>query len=418
VLRRSSVKPDPSGSRWTGSKGFIRLNIGCVTRHPYPTDQEIRVTKFARTLSSRGHEFYVFCPDKGTQAPYEYFMYGRIVRLRTRVKGGLGRFLVAPLPINLIWVWWLLRRFRENSIDLVIVRDLRLALPVFLAARLRGIEAILDLGEHYPGMMEIIGKERLAHHFIRNQVLITWLEAVSVRMASVVWVVVDENKERLKEHSPRIEVISNYPIDQNTAREKVPVRPFRRDGDPINLVSLGLIDPIRGLDMAVDSLSILAGTLGNVRLLIYGDGPFRSALESRVKALKLNDRVVFGGWVPGEMRFEALRQGDIGLILHRICDLTQHTIPNKLFDYMSVGLPVVSTRLGPISRILEAEQCGMVVDESPEGAATGIKELIMDCRKRALYSENGYRAAQVRYRWTCEEKKILRDIGSLTGKAC
>ncbi len=376
------------------------------------------MTKFARTLSSRGHEFYVFCPDSGTQAPQEFFVYGRIVRLKPWTEGRFGRLLVAPLPLNLIWVWWLLRRFRENSIDLVIVRDLRLALPVFLAARLCGIAAILDLGEHYPGMMEIIGKEKFAHHIIRNQRLIGWLEAVSVRMASIVWVVVDENRERLKGYSSRIEVISNYPANQGTVRQKVPVRPFSRDGNPINLVSLGLIDAIRGLDMAVDSLLILARTLGNIRLLIYGDGPFRSVLESRVKALGLTDRVVFAGWVPGSMRFEVLRRGDIGLILHRVCNLTRHTIPNKLFDYMSVGLPVVSTRLGPISRILESERCGIVVDESPEGAAEGIAELIVDWRKRVLYSENGYRAAQFRYRWAYEEEKIVRDISSLTGRAC
>lgn len=394
------------------------MNIACVTRHPYPTDQEIRVTKFARTLSSRGHEFYVFCPDAGTQARFEFFRHGRIVRLKPWVENRFGRLLVAPVPVNLVWLWWLLRRFRENTIDLVIVRDLRLALPVFLAARLCGIAAILDLGEHYPGMMEIIGKDRLAHHIIRNHVLITWLEAVSVRMASVVWVVVDENKNRLKGYSSRIEVISNYPVERSTAPEKVPVRPFSRDGDPINLISLGLVDAIRGLDMAVDSLSILARTPGNVRLLIYGDGPFRSALEFRVKALGLTNRVVFGGWVPGEMRLEVLRQGDIGLILHRVCDLTQHTIPNKLFDYMSVGLPVVSTRLGPISRILKSERCGIVVDESPGDAAAGIAELILDWNKRKVCSENGYRAAQARYRWACEEEKIVRDISSLTGKGC
>jgi len=394
------------------------MNIGCVTRHPYPTDQEIRVTKFARTLSSRGHEFYVFCPDGGNRAPRECFMYGRIVRLKPWMESRLGRLLVAPLPVNLIWVWWLFRRFRENSIDLVIVRDLRLALPVFLAARLCGIASILDLGEHYPGMMEMIGKQRPAHHIIRNHRLITWLEAVSVRMASIVWVVVDENRERLKGYSSRIEVISNYPVDQTVVRQKVRVRPFSRDGRPINLVSLGLIDAIRGLDMAVDSLSILARSLGNVRLLIYGDGPFRSILESRVKALGLTDRVVFAGWVPGSMRLEALRRGDIGLILHRVCDLTRHTIPNKLFDYMSVGLPVVSTRLGPISRILESERCGIAVDDSPEGAAAGIGQLILDWRKRAFYSQNGYRAAQIRYRWACEEEKIVRDVSSLTGRAC
>ncbi len=137
------------------------MNIGCVTRHTYPTDQEIRVTKFAATLHSHGHEFIVFCPRDEMQVSLDFFKYGRIIRLKSPTAGRIGKLLVAPLPINPVWAWWLCRQFRENSIDLVIVRDLRLALPVFFAARAYGIKAILDLGEHYPGMMEILLKWRI-----------------------------------------------------------------------------------------------------------------------------------------------------------------------------------------------------------------------------------------------------------------
>lgn len=325
--------------------------------------------------------------------------------------------LAEPLPLSLIWVWWLRKKFRENSIDLVIVRDLRLAFPVFIATRICGIKAILDLGEHYPGMMDIIGKQKIAHYIIRNHMLITWLEAISVRMANLVWVVVDENKARLKKYSSRIEVVSNYPIANRIGSEKTRTKAFSPNGPPINLISLGLIDNIRGLDMAVNSFAILDRALGNVRLLVYGDGPFRSTLETRVQILGLGGKVFFGGWIPSSKQLEVLREGDIGLILHRVCDLTQHTIPNKLFDYMSVGLPVVATRLRPVTRILESEQCGIVVDESPEAVAAGIKELILDSNKRARYSENGYRAVQIRYKWASEEQTIIRGIDSLMRKS-
>jgi glycosyltransferase involved in cell wall biosynthesis len=158
--------------------------------------------------------------------------------------------------------------------------------------------------------------------------------------------------------------------------------------------------------------------LGNVRMMIYGDGFFRRALEEQVKALGLEGKVVFGGWVSETTKYEILAEGDIGLILHRVCDLTQHTVPNKLFDYMSVGLPVVSTRLRPVTRILEVEQCGIAVDETLEAVATGIKALILDMGSRKRFADNGYSAVRARYRWEGEVKKIITGINTLTRHTC
>ncbi len=392
------------------------MKIGCVTRHSYPTDQEIRVTKFARTLNQNGYEFFVFCPGRDTQSSSEVFEHGEIIRLKPKITRWWGSILTVPLPINIVWAWWLWKQFRALSIDLVIVRDLRLSLPVLIAARTCHIKVILDLGEHYPGMMKIIGKQKIVHYFIRNLVFITWLEAISVRMADLVWVVVNENQERLKKYSSCIEVISNYPVTSGTSYRKNITKPFSPDGPPINLVSIGIIDNIRGLDLALASFSLLEQSLGNVRLLIYGDGPYRSILESKVQDLKLGHKIIFGGWIPHSEQFEVLRDGDIGLILHKVCDLTQHTIPNKLFDYMSIGLPVVTTPLRPIIRIVKSEQCGIIIDESPEIVASSIRDLILDRDKRARYSENGYRAMQARYRWTSEEDKLIRCVNSLIGK--
>lgn len=394
------------------------MKIGCVTRHPYPTAQEIRVTKFAATLHSQGCAFFVFCPGNETQVPSEPFEYGQVIRLKSRMVGRFGKLLFAPLPISPVWIWWFRKQFREHALDLVIVRDLRLALPVFLAARACGIKAILDLGEHYPGMMKIVGKQSLTHYIIRNHWLITWLEAISVRMADLVWVSVDENKERLQRYSSRIEIINNYPISIEAAARKASQRPVSSTGKPVTLIFLGLIDNIRGLDLAVEAFAILVRDLCNVRMMIYGDGFFRRALEEQVKALGLEGKVVFGGWVSETTKYEILAEGDIGLILHRVCDLTQHTVPNKLFDYMSVGLPVVATRLRPVTRILEAEQCGIAVDETPDAVAAGIKALILDMGSRKRFADNGYRAVRARYRWDGEVKKIIAGINALTSHTC
>lgn len=117
--------------------------------------------------------------------------------------------------------------------------------------------------------------------------------------------------------------------------------------------------------------------------------------------------------MPESQKYEIMAEADIGLILHKVCDLTQHTIPNKLFDYMSVGLPVISTQLKPIMKVMDIEQCGIAVSETAEAVAEGFKTLVLDMEKRSQLSDNGYVAANSRYKWDSEEEKIISDINNL-----
>jgi len=389
------------------------MRIACVTRHRYPTAQEIRVTKFGETLNQCGYTFVVLCPGNQSDSRRDCFPHGQIYRL-VPMQNRMLRLLFAPLPINPLWLVWLALQFRKLNIDLIIVRDLRLFLPALIAARLCGIRIILDLAEHYPGMMAIVGKEKATHWITRNRILIALLERLSVCLADVVFVVVEENRRRLLRYNSEIEVISNYPpaAEVRTDRKAIPL-PYSKNGPPVSVISLGLIDNIRGLDLAIDSFRILLHELPNVKLMMYGDGPVRSTLEKRIKSLGLEENVVFGVWVSEENKYDILAQGHIGIILHKVCDLTQHTIPNKLFDYMSVGLPVISTRLNPVVRVIEKEKCGLTVDETPQAIAGALKRLILDDDARRQMGENGRKALLHSYRWEDEAQKFMSQVYGL-----
>ena len=392
------------------------MRVACITHHRYPTEQEIRVTKLAMSLRGEGHDVIVYCPGNRADTSNDSFIHGEIRRLHAR--GWIGRALLVPLPINPVWLFWLAFRFQKDRIGLVIVRDLRLFVPAFFASRLCRLPILLDIGEHYPGMMAILGRQHFTHHLIRNRRLITWLEAWSVRLADAVLVVVEENRQRLSPFNRRIEVIGNYPPSlafhcPSQSKSRI----YSTDGPPVRVISLGLIDSIRGLDLAIDAFTLLVRELPNVRLVIYGDGPFRQALETRVAAAGLKKVITFGGWVSTEQKYHVLTEGDIGLLLHKVCELTQHTQPNKLFDYMSVGIPVLSTRLRPVVRVLEAEHCGIAVDESPLAVASGLKGLILDHEGRYRMGQNGRNACEHGYHWEDEAAKFLSCIREFLNKA-
>src|SRR5207245_4432058 len=62
-----------------------------------------------------------------------------------------------------------------------------------------------------------------------------------------------------------------------------------------------------------------------------------------------------------------VQQADIGLIPHRVTAHTNSTIPNKLFEYMLLGKPVLATDMGPVRRVLEEVGCGLVYRSPEEG---------------------------------------------------
>jgi glycosyltransferase involved in cell wall biosynthesis len=114
-----------------------------------------------------------------------------------------------------------------------------------------------------------------------------------------------------------------------------------------------------------------------------------------------------------DAKYSTLRKGDVGLLLHRVCDLCEHTIPNKLFDYMAVGLPVLSTKLGPISSILARENCGEAVDENPAAVAEAMKRLAVDRAGRMAMGARGVAAVQMRYDWDAEAVRAVQRVTEL-----
>jgi len=388
-------------------------NIAIVTHHCYPTDQEIRVTKFIKAFTKKGFFTTVYCLQKNDESSFKSESF-EIFGKKSDNTSFIQRLIDSPLPINFFWTFWLFRNFRKKETNVVIVRDLRLFIPAYFAGKLHGIKIILDIGEHYPGMVEVLGKQKIAHYITRNIFLITLLEALSIYLADSVWVVAEENKKRLLKYNQSINVIGNSPIDDSWKRFPI-IKPkeYMDNGEPFKLISFGLLDNIRGIEYAIDIVNELIKKLPNTVMIIYGDGPFKKDLEQKVKKMELNYCIEFMGWTPGDKKYQSLQEGDLGILFHKVCNLTNHTIPNKLFDYMSMGLPVVSTNLMPIKRIIKKEKCGYIISNDLKIATEQMIEIIIDHKKRVSYSHNGRNAMLKGYKWSEDESNLLHYLDNL-----
>ena len=82
--------------------------------------------------------------------------------------------------------------------------------------------------------------------------------------------------------------------------------------------------------------------------------------------------------------------------------------PNKLFEYMSAGIPVIASNFPLWSRIIDRYNCGIAVDPAnPQKIAQGIKYIMTHPEEAEKMGKNGRSAVIEKFNWRAEEKSLL-----------
>ena len=88
--------------------------------------------------------------------------------------------------------------------------------------------------------------------------------------------------------------------------------------------------------------------------------------------------------------------------------------PNKMFEYMSAGLPVISSKFPLWREIIEGNDCGICVDpEKPKDIAAAINRLASNPAEAERLGRNGKSAVERVYNWGIEEGRLLELYASL-----
>lgn len=138
-------------------------------------------------------------------------------------------------------------------------------------------------------------------------------------------------------------------------------------------------------------LEALAAVRTPWRLRLVGDGPDRAAVEGRVRALGLTDRVVLEGTrddVP-----EILAQSHVFALVSR-----QEGLPLSILEAMRAGLPVVASDVGGVREAVQAGVTGALVARGDAvGLARSLEALLTDPAARASQGAAGRRAFEARF---------------------
>jgi glycosyltransferase involved in cell wall biosynthesis len=140
-----------------------------------------------------------------------------------------------------------------------------------------------------------------------------------------------------------------------------------------------------GLDAALDAAAELKRRNRNdIKLVMIGDGKLKPALMNRAQREGL-DNCVFHSPVPKVKLSGLMRSADVGLmILANVPAFYFGTSPNKFFDYIASGVPVLNNYPGWLAALIEEHLCGIAVPPGDAGAFADALEKMADNRSALL----------------------------------
>jgi glycosyltransferase involved in cell wall biosynthesis len=178
----------------------------------------------------------------------------------------------------------------------------------------------------------------------------------------------------------------------------------------IHLVYLGNLDGSRGLDVVVRAVRHLKNSGPLVKVTVIGDGPGIQHLRALACELNVADRVEITGRLSFSQVQAIMAQAHVGLIPHYSTRAWNSTIPNKLFDYMSLGLPVIVSDAKPTARIVRREDCGEVFRDRDEIDLTRCIIALADHHARKVKGANGRAAIHNLYNWNRDCQILVRTV--------
>jgi glycosyltransferase involved in cell wall biosynthesis len=144
---------------------------------------------------------------------------------------------------------------------------------------------------------------------------------------------------------------------------------------PPRVLCLGRMVELKGFDLAIRAVARVRQQIPSIRLLLIGDGPARSTLQSLASELGLGAAVEFRGWVPPADVHAQLNRGTVLMSPSRVGE----AFCVAALQAAQMARPVVGSRLGGLPEVVQHEQNGLLVDpEDVEAFAAAVLRLIGD----------------------------------------
>lgn len=203
-------------------------------------------------------------------------------------------------------------------------------------------------------------------------------------------------------------VVRNFPrIEEFSTESQTPY-----SARPMRAVYVGSITDVRCIREIVSAIGLIPDSY-QARLVLAGkfEPP---ELQEEVSALQGWSKVDFLGWKDRKEISQLLCSSRLGLVIFAPTGNHMRAEPNKLFEYMAAGLPVVASNFPYWQKIIHSTQAGITVDPaSPEQISNAMKWLFEHPAEAEEMGRNGARAIRSIYNWDSEARKLIEAYSAI-----
>jgi len=285
--------------------------------------------------------------------------------------------------------------------DVIVANDLDTLLANYMVKKFKSsTKLVYDSHEYFTEVPELVQRPKIQRFWLRIE------EAIFPKLNTIY--TVNESIANLYEekYKKEVQVVRNISPSWN------PTNFLSKSelGIPENKFVLILqgagINVDRGAEEAVEAMRYLNDTV----LLIVGDGDIVIDLKKYVKEYDLLEKVFFFGKRPYNEMMQFTHNADLGLTLDKATNLNyKFSLPNKVFDYIHAGTPILSTKLIEIERVVVRNKVGILIEElTVRNLVEAIESLRANKNLLVELKENCQKAALVE-NWD-HEKKVLKEI--------
>lgn len=261
--------------------------------------------------------------------------------------------------------------------------DLDTLLANYLISKLKNIPLVYDSHELFPEAPELLERPFKKRLWER-------LESFLLPKIKHAYTVCESIQSYYKAlHGIDMKVVRNVP---NLCSKP------SRDRNTKTLLYQGNINPGRGLEVAIKSMSFLP----DYRLKIIGNGIGLNKLKALSETEGVSSQVEFLGRLPFEDLKKHTESASIGILFEEPLGLSfEYSLPNKLFDYIHAETPVIASPLIEVKKIVEKYKVGeLLVDRNPEHIAQQIQAM------ESKLSTYEFGKAKAELNWKNEEKVL------------
>ena len=359
------------------------MKISVSVTNDLVTDQ--RVHKVCSTLMQNGYEVKLvgreLAGSKPINRPYQTKRFSLLFRH--------SLFFYAEYNIRLFFF------LLFDKTDIFLSNDTDTLLANYWASVIRKKPLVFDAHEIFPEAPEITGRKWVKKVW-------TAIEDFIFPRLKNAYTVCDSIAAYYNEkYKTGMLVVRNIPMKRTTpAHLMSQSSPIDAKGKKVILYQ-GAVNRGRGIEWMIDAMPLLDGFV----FYVIGDGDKFKELKDKVKRMQLEDKIIFTGQIPFEKLPEYTVRADIGINLLENWGLSYYySLPNRIFDYIREGVPILASDFPEIHKIIARYHIGTLINNyEPRYLASTIERMAIDGKNHSAFA-----IANEELCWENEEAVLLK----------